>query len=50
MKRSEWVKEVALDCQFANVVSGGAMCHEGGKINYCSFHKCPKIELEKKED
>jgi hypothetical protein len=50
MKRNEWVKEIATGCQFAQVVSGGAMCKEGKLINYCSFHKCPRIELEKKED
>jgi len=50
MKRSEWVEEIAISCQFTVVVSGGAMCNEGGKYNYCSFRRCPKIELEKKED
>jgi hypothetical protein len=49
MKRSEWLKEVAQDCQFSKTVEGGAMCNEGKKIEYCTFHKCPRIELEIKE-
>jgi hypothetical protein len=50
MKRSDWVEEIAKDCQFAEVVSGGAMCKENSKKReYCTFHKCPRIELEKKE-
>lgn len=50
MKRKEWLSEVEKDCEFIVVVHGGSMCKEGGKRNFCDFHRCPKIELEKKED
>jgi len=50
MKRKVWLKEVAEDCQFAKTVEGGAMCSEGKQIEYCSFHKCPRIEMERKDD
>ena len=50
MKRSEWLEEVAKNCQFARPVEGGANCYEDGTRNYCDFHRCPKIELEKKEE
>jgi hypothetical protein len=49
MKRSKWLEEIAQDCQFAETVEGGAMCNEGKNREYCTFHKCPRIELEKKE-
>lgn len=50
MKRREWLEEVAKDCQFSKPVEGGANCYEDGKRNYCDFIRCPKIELEKKEE
>jgi len=49
MKRSEWLEEVVKGCQFASPVEGGAMCRESKSINYCSFSRCPKIEMEIKE-
>lgn len=49
MKRKEWDEEVAKNCQFAEIVCGGAMCREGKIRDYCDFRRCPKIELEKKE-
>jgi len=50
MKRKDWFEEVAKDCEFAVPVEGGAMCNESKKRNYCSFHRCPKCELERKDD
>jgi len=50
MKRSEWFEEIAQDCQFSKPVEGGAYCYESGFRDYCDFHRCPKIELEKKEE
>jgi hypothetical protein len=49
MKRSEWVEEVEKGCEFAVSVEGGAMCIENKERNYCSFHRCPKCELDIKE-
>lgn len=49
MNRLEWLEEVVKDCEFAEPVEGGAMCAESSKREYCSFRRCPRIELEKKE-
>jgi hypothetical protein len=50
MRRNDWEREVAKDCQFAQVVHGGAMCNEGKTREFCNFYRCPKLELERKED
>jgi hypothetical protein len=50
MKRIDWVHEIAKDCQFSIPVCGGAMCGEGIRREYCEFKRCPRIELEKKEE
>jgi hypothetical protein len=50
MRRDEWVREIEKDCQFMIIVHGGAMCNEGKTREYCDFHRCPKIEMERKDD
>jgi len=49
MNRLEWLEEVAKNCEFAEVVEGGAMCKESMRREYCSFRRCPKCEMELKE-
>lgn len=49
MNRLEWLDEVAKDCEFVDIVEGGAMCIENKTRNYCSFRRCPKCEMEIKE-
>jgi len=43
MDELKWFNEIALPCEKAKTVRGGAMCYYvAGMKDYCSYDHCPK--------